>query len=58
MWVFKVIIVILFALIMVPIEKRIYRTIPNRFDAWFDTSAIAVAIMLSGYWVYTYLIAG
>ena len=56
MWIFKVIIVIMFATIMVPIEKRIYRTVNNRLDAWLDTYLIATVIMLCGYLVYTSLI--
>ena len=52
----KVIIVIIFALTMLPIEKHIYTNAKNRLDAWLDTNLIAARIIFGGYWNYTYII--
>ena len=52
----KVIIVIIFALTILPIEKRIYTNAKNRLDAWLDWNLIAARIIFGGYWNYTNII--
>ena len=52
----KVIIVIIFALTILPIEKRIYTNAKNKLNAWLDTNLIATRIIFGGYWNYTNII--
>ncbi len=47
MWIVQCIVIVIFSLIMVPIERAIYRKIRNKIWAYIITVAVATAILMS-----------
>ena len=52
----QLIIIIIFVIIMVPIEKRVNRSVSKKWLAWVITFAIGIIIAFSFVLVYKYLI--
>lgn len=45
-WIVTCIIVVIFSLVMVPLEKWIYKKISNKHFAWLVTFAVASVLMI------------
>ena len=56
MWWIELIIICVFAMIMVPIEKRIYRSVTKNWLAWIISVVIGIILLYPCAILYKYLI--